>query len=69
MFKNRELRIKVAKDEKKNEREIPMKEDRFPIYKDAAKKAFIGVTLAVYGYVIVDTYRQKTVAEAVYRKD
>lgn len=67
MFKNRVMTVKINKDDKtKDAPPRPMREDRFPLYKDAAKKAFIAGTMAVYGYVLVDTYRQKTVAQAIY---
>lgn len=69
-FKNREMRIKVVKnDEKKSEYAIPMKEDRLPTYADAAKKIVITGALVVYGYVVMDTFRQTQVAKVVYRND
>ena len=66
-FKNREMRIKVVKNDEKKIHEIPMKEDRLPAYADAAKKIVITGALVVYGYVVMDTFRQTQVAKVVYQ--
>lgn len=68
LFKNREMRITVnKKDEPKEHYEIPMKQDRLPAYTEAAKKIVISGALVVYGYVLMDTYRQTQVVKAAYR--
>lgn len=69
MFRDREvtMRLRKTKDSKTQPQDIPMKEDRLPAYTKAAQKIMLTGVAAVYGYVLVDTYRQKTVAKTICR--
>ena len=70
--KNREVRIRINKtDEDKQEPVVPRDHTKLiNTMTDVGKKVVIAGALTLYGYVLVDTYRQVKVAEVVYdRKD
>jgi hypothetical protein len=65
MFKNRQVEVRVRKDDKtKTETTLSVEDElkRKEAYTRFAQKIIITAAVAVYGYVVVDTFRQTMVA-------
>lgn len=71
MFKNREMTVRFKKaDKPKDEPETPVVDtNKIEMLTHLGQKVVVAGALAVYGYVVVDTFRQTQVAKANNRKD
>jgi hypothetical protein len=71
MFGNkRELSIRVQKADKPNTTETHIIHDRtIDRMTRQIPKVLVGGALFVYGYVLLDTYRQTTVADHLYNRN
>lgn len=68
MFKNRELSVRMRKAEKAKTETTVDDEKKSEAYARAAQKIIITGAIAVYGYLVIDGYRQIKVAEIVYNQ-